>query len=89
MKKLLDSTRLTVYNRILIIVTFLISSYNALAENVRFSNDTLYCNFSYEEVGTLKNKCSSISDLNIIKTIVLSGYISQNDEDFIHTLGKD
>ena len=60
MKKLLDSTRLTVYNRILIIVTFLISSYNALAENVRFSNDTLYCNFSYEEVGTLKNKCSSI-----------------------------
>lgn len=59
------------------------------AESIHLINDTLYCNLSYNEVGTLKSQASSIPDLNFIKTIVLGGYISQADEDFIHTLGKN
>lgn len=61
----------------------------ANAESVRLSNDTLYCNLSSSEVGTLKAQTSSIPDLNAIKTLVIGGYISQSDEDFIHTLGKN
>ena len=37
----------------------------------------------------LKAQTADISDLNIIKTLVLGGYISQPDEDFIHTIGKN
>ena len=55
----------------------------ANAESVRLSNDTLYCNLSSSEVGTLKAQTSNISDLNAIKTLVIGGYISQSDEDFI------
>lgn len=61
----------------------------ANAESVHLSNDTLYCSLAYDEVGTLKSQTSDISDLNQIRTIVLCGYISQADEDFIHTLGKN
>ena len=76
-------------NRILFAVFALIlSKAFAFAGSVRLSNDTLYCNLSNEEVGTLKSQTSDLLDLNVIKTLVLSGYISQPDEDFIHTLGK-
>ncbi len=76
-------------NRILFAVFALIlSKAFAFAGSVRLSNDTLYCNLSNDEVGTLKSQTSDLLDLNVIKTLVLSGYISQPDEDFIHTLGK-
>lgn len=73
----------------LIIAIALFISAIANAESVRTSNDTLFCNLTGSEVGTLKAKTSSISDLNVIKTLVIGGYISQSDEDFIHTLGKN
>ena len=80
--------RYMINKRIFNVVICLCLAYCAYAGNVRLSNDTLYCNFDYDEVGTLKNNTSDISDLNVIKTLVIGGYISQSDEDFIHTLGK-
>ncbi len=70
-------------------IVSLLSITSIQAQSVRLSNDTLYCNLSYDEVGTLKTKTADISDLNVIKTLVIGGYISQPDEDFIHTLGKN
>ena len=58
------------------------------ASDVHLSSDTLYCNLESTDVGTLKERAPQISDLNVIKTMVLGGYIAQADEDFIHTLGK-
>lgn len=73
---------------LLVSISSLVISLSGFGENVRLSNDTLYCNLSYDEVGTLKSQTSSIADLNVIKTLVIGGYISQSDEDFIHSLGK-
>ena len=74
---------------LLVTVLYLLFIANVQAQSVRLSNDTLYCNLTIDEVGTLKAQTADISDLNIIKTLVLGGYISQPDEDFIHTLGKN
>ncbi|SHL73183.1 Leucine rich repeat-containing protein [Xylanibacter ruminicola] len=74
--------------RIFNVAIGLFIAYCANAGNVKLSNDTLYCNLNYDEVGTLKSQTSDIPDLNVIKTLVIGGYISQPDEDFIHTLGK-
>lgn len=77
------------FNFNLLFIGFMILSNSAKADNVRLSKDTLYCDFSYQEVGSLKSQTSALSDLGVIKTLVLSGYINQSDEDFIHTLGKN
>lgn len=74
---------------IIILVIGLIVSVCVKANNVYLSNDTLFCNLTSSEAGTLKTSVESISDLNTIKTIVLTGYIAQADEDFIHMLGKN
>lgn len=71
-----------------IVISFLAVA-KANAESIRLSNDTLYCNLSTAEIGSLKSQTSGIPDLNKIKTLILGGYISQADENFIHTLGKD
>lgn len=73
---------------LIVAVALILSRAFAFAGSIKLSNDTLFCDLAYDEVGTLKSQTSDISDLNLIKTLVLSGYISQPDEDFIHTLGK-
>ena len=65
---------------LLVTVLYLLFIASVQAQSVRLSNDTLYCNLTIDEVGTLKAQTADISDLNIIKTLVLGGYISQPDE---------
>jgi len=73
----------------IIIVGFMLFSISVFADNIKLSNDSLFCNFSYQEVGSLKSQTSNLADLNVIKTLVIAGYINQADEDFIHSLGKN
>lgn len=59
-------------------------------QSVYLNGDTLYSNLAKNEVGMLKAlTVSQLSDLNSVKALVLSGYISQADEDFVHSLGKE
>lgn len=75
-------------HKLLFVGLFLLAVQAVNASDVHLSRDTLYCNLESTDVGTLKERASQISDLNVIKTMVLAGYIAQSDEDFIHTLGK-
>lgn len=75
-------------HKLLFVGLFLLAVQVVNASDVHLSSDTLYCNLESTDVGTLKERASQISDLNVIKTMVLGGYIAQADEDFIHTLGK-
>ena len=75
-------------HKLLFVGLFLLVVQAVNASDVHLSSDTLYCNLESTDVGTLKERASQISDLNVIKTMVLGGYIAQADEDFIHTLGK-
>ena len=61
------------FNFNLLLIGFMILSNSATADNVRLSKDTLYCDFSYQEVGSLKSQTLALSDLGVIKTLVLSG----------------
>lgn len=74
---------------VFLLTAFAFVTFTSNADNVQFRNDSLFCNLTNSKVGTLKARASCITDLNAIKTIILAGYISQSDEDFIHTLGKD
>lgn len=75
-------------HKLLFVGLFLLVVQAVNASDVHLSSDTLYCNLESTDVGTLKERASQISDLNVIKTMVLGGYIAQADEDFIHSLGK-
>lgn len=75
-------------HKLLFVGLFLLAVQAVNASDVHLSSDTLYCNLESTDVGTLKERASQISDLNVIKTMVLGGYIAQADEDFIHSLGK-
>lgn len=75
-------------HKLLFVGLFLLAVQAVNASDVHLSSDTLYCNLESTEVGTLQERASQISDLNVIKTMVLGGYIAQADEDFIHSLGK-
>lgn len=75
-------------HKLLFLELFLLAVQAVNASDVHLSSDTLYCNLESTDVGTLKERASQISDLNVIKTVVLWGYIAQADEDFIHSLGK-
>ena len=72
-------------HKLLFVGLFLLAVQAVNASDVHLSRDTLYCNLESTDVGTLKERASQISDLNVIKTMVLAGYIAQSDEDFIHT----
>ena len=52
---------------LLVTVSYLLFIANVQAQSVELSNDTLYCNLTIDEVGTLKAQTADISDLNIIK----------------------
>ena len=75
-------------HKLLFVGLFLLAVQAVYASDVHLNSDTLYCNLESTDVGTLKERVSQISDLNVIKTMVLGGYIAQADEDFIHSLGK-
>lgn len=59
---------------LIVAIALILSKAFAFAGSIKLSNDTLFCDLVYDEVGTLKSQTSDISDLNVIKTLVLSGY---------------
>lgn len=67
-------------HKLLFVGLFLLVVQAVNASDVHLSSDTLYCNLESTDVGTLKERASQISDLNVIKTMVLAGYIAQSDE---------